>query len=134
MAKRGRIGPCPCGSGRKYKVCCVQKDARAEHERFQRAAAESAAQGAEAAAKIRRQAEATLEAVEHEHDLAEDSNAVIALVKAGKLDEAEQAARELLVNYPEVHDGYDRLGMGYEARRHKRATADCAPKVSEFAT
>ena len=35
-------------------------------------------------------------------------------VHAGRLDEAEQAARELLVRYPEVHDGYDRLGMDYD--------------------
>src|SRR5260370_17557122 len=133
MAKRGRIGPCPCGSGRKYKVCCLQKDETAEHERFKRAAAESAAQAAEAAAKIRRQAEATLEAVEHEHDLAEDSNAVIALVKAGKLDEAEQAARELLVNYPEVHDGYDRLAMVYEARGQKREPAPSHRHRLQFA-
>jgi tetratricopeptide (TPR) repeat protein len=130
MAKTGRNDPCPCGSGRKHKVCCLKKDEEAERERFKRAAAESAAQAAEAAAKTRRQAEATLEALEH--DLAEDSNAVIALVKAGKLDEAEKAARELLVNYPEVHDGYDRLGMVYEARGQKREAADCYRKVIEF--
>ena len=132
MAKTGRNDPCPCGSGRKYKVCCLKKDENAERERFKRATAEAAAHAAEAAAKIRRQAEAVLEGLEHERDLAEDSNAVIALVKAGKLEEAEQAARALLVNYPEVHDGYDRLGMVYEARGQKREAADCYRKVIEF--
>lgn len=132
MAKTGRNDPCPCGSGRKYKVCCLKKDEDAEREHFKRAAAEAAAQTAAAAAKTRRQAEATLQALEHERELADDSNAVIALVKAGKLDEAEQAARELLVNYPEVHDGYDRLGMVYEARGQNREAADCYRKVIEF--
>lgn len=132
MAKTGRNDPCPCGSGRKYKVCCLKKDEDAARERFQQAAAESAAQAAAVAAKAQRQALATLEALDHERDLAEDSNAVIALVKAGKLDEAEQAARELLVNYPEVHDGYDRLGMVYEARGHNRQAADCYRKVIDF--
>lgn len=132
MAKTGRNDPCPCGSGRKYKVCCLKKDEDAERERFKGAAAEAAAQAAEAAAKTRRQTEATLQALEHERDLADDSNAVIALVKAGKLDEAEQAARKLLVNYPEVHDGYDRLGMVYEARGQKHEAADCYRKVIEF--
>lgn len=132
MAKTGRNDPCPCGSGRKYKVCCLKKDEDAARERFQQAAAESAAQAAAAAAKTRQQALATLEALDHERDLAEDSNAVIALVKAGKLDEAEQAARQLLVNYPEVHDGYDRLGMVYEARGHNREAADCYRKVIDF--
>jgi tetratricopeptide (TPR) repeat protein len=56
----------------------------------------------------------------------------IALVKAGNLEEAERAARELLVNYPEVDDGYDRLGMVYEARGQKREAADCYRKVIEF--
>ncbi|MCK4302999.1 MAG: SEC-C domain-containing protein [Candidatus Eisenbacteria sp.] len=26
MAKAGRNAPCPCGSGKKYKKCCLQKD------------------------------------------------------------------------------------------------------------
>jgi len=48
--------------------------------------------------------------------LTESSNAVIKLVRAGQLDEAELAANELLVRFPEVHDGYARLGMVGEAR------------------
>src|SRR5262249_42228674 len=128
----GRNDPCPCGSGRKYKVCCLEKDQNAERERFKRAVAESAAQAAEAAANSQRQLEASRQALKHELDLTEDSNAVIALVQAGKLDEAEQAARKLLLDYPEVHDGHDRLGMVYEARGHKREAADCYRKVIEF--
>jgi tetratricopeptide (TPR) repeat protein len=61
------------------------------------------------------------------------SNAVVDLVHAGRLDEAERAARELLVRYPEVHDGYDRLGMVHEARGQLREAADCYRKVVEFA-
>jgi hypothetical protein len=30
--KIGRNDPCPCGSGRKYKQCCLTKDAKAESE------------------------------------------------------------------------------------------------------
>ena len=60
------------------------------------------------------------------------SNAVVDLVHAGRLDEAEQAARELLVRYPEVHDGYDRLGMVHEARGQLREAVDCYRKVIEF--
>jgi tetratricopeptide (TPR) repeat protein len=58
---------------------------------------------------------------------------VVDLVHAGRLDEAEQAARELLVRYPEVHDGYDRLGMVHEARGQFRQAADCYRLVIEFA-
>jgi len=41
-------------------------------------------------------------------------------------------ARELIERYPEVHDGYDRLGMVYEARGDPKAAADCYRKVIEF--
>ena len=61
------------------------------------------------------------------------SNSVIDLVHAGRLDEAEQAAQELLVRYPEVHDGYDRLGMVHEARGQLREAANCYRNMVEFA-
>ena len=54
------------------------------------------------------------------------------LVRAGKLDEAERAARDLLDRFPEVHDGWDRLGMVFEARGENRAAADCYRKVIAF--
>jgi tetratricopeptide (TPR) repeat protein len=60
------------------------------------------------------------------------SNAAADLVRAGKLDEAEQAARNLLVRFPEVHDGYDRLGMVYEARGENQQAADCYRTVIEL--
>ncbi len=63
-------------------------------------------------------------------ELDEASNAVVDLVHAGKLDEAEAAARELLVRFPEVFDGYDRLGMVAEARGDKKLAAAHYRKVS----
>ena len=30
MPKTGRNDPCPCGSGKKYKHCCLAKDQAAE--------------------------------------------------------------------------------------------------------
>ncbi len=76
----------------------------------QRAAAEQA------------QIKATREAFEASQALDAASNAVLDLVRAGQLDEAERAARQLLERYPEVLDGYERLAMVYEARGdHPRA-------------
>jgi tetratricopeptide (TPR) repeat protein len=107
MAKVGRNDPCPCGSGKKYKRCCLEKD-------------EAAARAARAAASP----------VQHLPDIHADvadeltaaSNAVVDLIDAGKLDEAEVAAHELLERFPDVHDGYDRLGLVCEARGdHKQA-------------
>lgn len=46
--KTGRNDPCPCGSGRKYKACCLPKDEAAE--RAARSKQEAAAGAAEPAA------------------------------------------------------------------------------------
>jgi tetratricopeptide (TPR) repeat protein len=54
------------------------------------------------------------------------------LVYAGKLDEAENAARGLLERFPHIHDGWDRLGMVYEARGNSQRAADCYRKVIEL--
>lgn len=128
MTKTGRNDPCPCGSGEKYKRCCLPKYEAAEHAKHARAAAETAA--AQAARKQERLAAQS--ALKDAYELAEASNAAVDLVRAGKLDEAEIAARELLVHYPEAHDGYDRLGMVYEARGQKKQAADCYRQVIQF--
>jgi len=43
MAKTGRNDPCPCGSGKKYKNCCLTKDEAAERERLAAAVADGLA-------------------------------------------------------------------------------------------
>jgi tetratricopeptide (TPR) repeat protein len=122
MAQLGRNDPCPCGSGKKYKRCCLEKD---------EAAASVKAEAAREAARAR--ARAVFDALADDGDLDGASNAVVDLVRAGKLDEAEAAARDLLVRFPEVHDGYDRLGMVYEARGDRKQAAIHYRKVVEFA-
>lgn len=131
MTKTGRNDPCHCGSGKKYKHCCLQKDQAAESAALAQAAAARAAEAAEDSLHI------------HSHDgcdfcddgedeLTRDSNAVVDLIQDGKLDQAESAASKLLVRYPEVHDGYDRLGMVYEARGDHKQAADCYRQVIDF--
>ena len=68
----------------------------------------------------------------YEDELDAASNAVVQLVAAAKLDEAEAAANALLVRFPDVHDGWDRLGMVHEARGDSRQAADCYRKVIDF--
>ena len=128
MPRTGRNDPCPCGSGKKYKHCCLERDRTAElvSASAQRVALQ--AQKANQAAQ-RQDYQTTLQEAQA---LDAASNAAVDLVHAGRLDEAEQAARELLVRYPEVHDGYDRLGMVHEARGQFREAADCYRKVIEF--
>jgi tetratricopeptide (TPR) repeat protein len=139
VPKPGRNDPCPCGSGKKYKHCCLDKDRAAELASAvaQRVALQDqqATQKAKQVALQKGYQEELLEslaALQESQALDAASNAVVDLVHAGRLDEAEQAARELLVRYPEVHDGHDRLGMVHEARGQFRQAADCYRKVVEF--
>jgi tetratricopeptide (TPR) repeat protein len=124
MAKIGRNEPCPCGSGKKYKACCLAKD---------EAAAIAAAPKAESREE-RRARRATFDAElaendDDEDDLTELSNAITDLIRDGKIDEAEQAANDLIERYPEVHDGYNGLARIYEARGDSRKAAECYRKA-----
>jgi tetratricopeptide (TPR) repeat protein len=113
MAKIGRNDPCPCNSGKKYKKCCMAGD---------EAAARAARPAQPATVPAHRPSWASY--VQEHDELTEASNAVVDMVQAGNLDAAEQAAHELLARFPDVHDGYDRLGMVYEARGDHRQAAD----------
>ena len=128
MPKTGRNDPCHCGSGQKYKRCCLQKDQAAEHTALLTAAT-GQAQGRKELDAFLEQQEALLL---REEELTQASNAAADLIQAGKLDEAERAARDLLVRFPDVHDGYDRLGMVYEARGDPHEAIECYRKVIEF--
>jgi tetratricopeptide (TPR) repeat protein len=135
VPKTGRNDPCPCGSGKKYKHCCLEKDRAAE---LAPAVAQRIALQTQKANHVALRKDYQAELLESQVTLQQAqaldaaSNAVVDLVHAGRLGEAEQAARELLVRYPEVHDGHDRLGMVYEARGQFREAADCYRKVVEF--
>ena len=52
------------------------------------------------------------------------SNSVVDLINENKLDEAEAVSRELLTEYPDQIDGFNRLAMVYEARREKGKAAE----------
>ena len=138
MAKPGRNDRCPCGSGKKYKACCLTKDEAGERERLvtaQTARDERAAEKQQSLREVRAAMMARLAGTcddDFDHDPTEASNAVLDLIRDGKLDEAEAAARDLLERYPEVPDGWDRLGMAHEKRGENRQAADCYRKVIEF--
>ena len=123
MAKIGRNDPCPCGSCKKYKNCCLAKD---------EAAARAAAPPPPEPAPRRVGRLAFPQHDDADDLLTEASNAVIGMIRAGDIDAAERAAHELLERYPEVHDGYDRLGMVYEARGENRKAADYYRKAMAF--
>jgi tetratricopeptide (TPR) repeat protein len=139
MAKPGRNDPCPCGSGNKYKKCCLAKDEATEREGLAEAETRRANHAAARRLELREMRAAVgarlrmaQEADAYEDELDAVSNAVVDLVNAGKLVEAEAAARDLLVRFPNVHDGWDRLGIVHEARGNAQQAADCYRKVIAF--
>lgn len=107
----------------------MDKDLAAEHAILAARRAELDAVKAQHRARVKDY----IASIQEPDALDEASNAVVDLVDAGRLDEAEHAARELLVRYPEVHDGHDRLGMVYEARGQNAQAADCYRRVVDFA-
>jgi tetratricopeptide (TPR) repeat protein len=115
MPKVGRNEPCPCGSGKKYKRCCLGKD-----QAFEREALAAARQ-------------ASHDDDERYDELTAASNAVLDLVDAGRLDDAEAAAHNLLQRFPDVHDGYARLGLIHEIRGNTELAIEYYRKVIAFA-
>jgi Tfp pilus assembly protein PilF len=117
MAKIGRNDLCPCGSGKKYKRCCMTND-------------EAAARAALAADAAHQQSHLCHDCSDRLDDAA---NAVFALIDARKFDAAEQAAHDVLARFPSVHDGYECLGRLYQAKGDNRQAADYYRQVIEFA-
>jgi tetratricopeptide (TPR) repeat protein len=105
MMKIGRNQPCPCGSGEKYKRCCLSKDQ---------------ASRLEAASAAQQHAPTALSPPPGfffgEDELDKLSNSVVRLINDGRLDEAEVACQELKAQYPEVIDWIMRTAMLHEAR------------------
>ncbi|MFH1124866.1 MAG: SEC-C metal-binding domain-containing protein [Pseudomonadota bacterium] len=113
MAKIKRNDPCPCGSGKKYKKCCLPLHEESSAKQQQDAGAFSLTPGFT--------------------DLDDLSNSVVDLIEKGRLDEAEAVCRELLKRYPDQIDGTERLAAVYEARGENKMAAQYYRKAAQFA-
>jgi tetratricopeptide (TPR) repeat protein len=112
MAKIRRNAPCLCGSGKKYKKCCLLREDGAKRYFPKRE---------------------KLRFIPVYSPLDKLSNSVVDLIKENKLDEAEAVSRKLLEDYPDQVDGFNRLAMVYEARGEKTKAADYFRKAADFA-
>src|ERR1035437_5511754 len=101
MEKVGRNDACPCGSGKKFKRCCAE---RVEQEVAERKRTEMA--------------------VAEFREVDQRAEAVLGLIKAGRVDEAESAARQFTVEFPDETTAVERLGQVYEAQGQPQAAAD----------
>jgi tetratricopeptide (TPR) repeat protein len=117
MAKVGRNDPCPCGSGRKYKKCCLPSQSLPAPVM---------------AAPAPRLSDLDL-LIEDADDLDEVSNGVVAAIKAGRLDEAERLCQQLAERYSDFIDPIERYGMLYEARGDYARAADHYRRAADYA-
>ncbi len=102
--KIGRNDPCPCGSGKKYKKCCLNAASPTENNsRFIYT------------------------------DLDNLSNQVPALIEQQKYKEAEEVCQRLLEQYPEQIDGLHRFAEVLEAKGDLLQAVEYYRKSAEFA-
>jgi tetratricopeptide (TPR) repeat protein len=103
----GRNDPCPCGSGKKYKRCCLDADRAAN------AAADD-------------------QAVDHELDRL--SNSVLDLVRRKRFKRALEICQRLLDEYPDVDDGLERSAHVHAAMGDHARAADFYRRAFAFAS
>lgn len=118
-----RNHPCPCGSGKKYKLCCLGRKEAAEREAYQARIRERLA-AARAPQTYRVLEEDPLDAL---------SNRANHLIGEGHLEAAEQACRQLLDEYPDYIDGHERTAQLLEARGDHKGAAESLRKALDMA-
>lgn len=103
----GRNDPCPCGSGKRYKKCCMGTDAASRaKEQAGRPAPVFAPDGGE-------------------DSMDRWSNGAREAIEDGRLENAEVLCTRLIEAYPEVPDGYELRGVirGKQGRWREAAQA-----------
>lgn len=105
MKKPGRNEPCPCGSGRKFKKCCLHLHTP----------------------------EPSAGSTFIYTDLDDLSNQVYALIQQEKYDEANEVCQKLLKQYPEQIDGLHRSAELFEAMGDHGKAATFYEQAAQFA-
>lgn len=107
MAKIGRNAACPCGSGKKFKKCCRNRE------------------------QVHKPAAAGWTIPDHDMDeLDRLSNSVIDLLEAKRYDDAEARAREVMRRFPNSPDGLERLADVYTDRGEHEAAHETYRKLA----
>jgi tetratricopeptide (TPR) repeat protein len=128
MATIGRNRPGPCGSGKKYKLCCLPADEP-------RQAAPRAPVPVPRPSTPRPRPAAPPPVFILEDDGLDDlSNSVLDLVRARRFDEALAACNRLLAEFPDVVDGFERSGLVHAKMGNHTLAADFYRKALDFVT
>jgi len=152
MARKiGRNQKCPCGSGKKYKRCCLRQDQRTRRReaRLRESELQSEPVGRNALEQddeeLSSEKKGLLEALledlgqisveweEDEGDIDKLSNHALDLIDEGRFEEAEEVCRQLRDQYPNDADHLDRLARVREAQDRFREAADLYRQAEAFA-
>jgi tetratricopeptide (TPR) repeat protein len=125
MGKPGRNDPCLCGSGKKYKNCCLAKD-----EASQRA--ERQASNAALNAEVQRSYEEFEELMDRGERSDRVASAIWELIQMKQFVHAEQATHKYIDHFTESPIGYDLMAYICEARGEFLSAAQWLHKVIEF--
>ena len=128
MATTGRNRPCPCGSGKKYKLCCLP----AEPPR--QVAPRIAGLASKPATRPPRPVAPSPVFFLEDDGLDDLSNSVLDLLRAGRFDQALAACNRLLEEFPDVVDGFERSGMVHAKMGNHALAADFYRKALDFVT
>lgn len=128
MTKIGRNQPCPCGSGKKYKQCCLAADE----------ASALAARDEQRRTQPPPPATSTVlgwgpDVDDVSERLDQLSNGAVDLIHDGRFDEAERMSGQLLTEFPDLPDGHMRLGQLHRARGNPKQAAEhlrCAAAIA----
>lgn len=115
LEKIGRNDPCPCGSGKKYKRCCLDKHIAAKHEKTDGEAEDLRAKEKEQA-KLIDQIEKTFQ-----------------MLASRKYSEANRTALKLLKKYPNEDRLHDILASSYLYNGKSDKAIDICKKRLEIA-
>ncbi|MBT3220491.1 MAG: hypothetical protein HN348_15500 [Proteobacteria bacterium] len=114
--KVGRNDACSCGSGKKYKRCCLSKD-----------------QATKSQAPTAKPPFSYAWADDEMDILEEMSNRIVDLINAGEVDKAEQLCIELSRRWPDDIDSLDRLALVRRAQGRYEEAEELFLQAAEFA-
>jgi tetratricopeptide (TPR) repeat protein len=113
----GRNDPCPCGSGKKYKRCCLGRpDVPTAHTPVPATLPPCA----------------SAQPLVFLDEIDQISNRAIDLIEAGRLEEAEAVCQRLLAEFPDMPDGLMRTAALHKARGQRREAAECYRKAADL--
>ena len=125
MAKIGRNDPCPCGSGKKLKRCCMMEPAAEEP------AASAMAPPGSAVAPLLDVCDSCGSELDDEFN--DRADFILERLLDGHVDDAETLCLEFIRDFPHDAEGHDLLSMIFEERGQRAQALSLLRKASRIA-